>query len=426
MLAYSFYENDSRMLQYAKALVQRGDIVDVIALRREGQPDYEVLNGVNVFRIQSRTVDEYKARDHLVRILMFLLRAAIVLTKKHWRHPYQLIHVHSVPDFLVFAALIPRLSGTPVILDIHDILPEFYASKFKASPHSITLNILLFAERLSASFSNHVIIANHLWHKRLTSRSVPAIRCTPICNYPDMTVFSPHLRKRANGKFLITYPGTLNWHQGLDIAISAFAKIADLAPDAEFHIYGEGPVKPTLIEQASSLGLNGKVVFHDILPITEIAQVMADSDLAVVPKRASSPFGNEAASTKIAEFMCVGVPVIESRTRIGMFYENESRVRFFKSEDVDDLGNAIMELYRNPQLREQLTANAAQHVRMNNWNVKKHVYLQLVDMLVDTGQIFAPAQSGCLNPEGAPSVLRARFATHPSEFRVLCPDQDQE
>ena len=67
MLAYSFYENDSRMLQYAKALVQRGDVVDVIALRREGQPDYEVLNGVNVFRIQSRTVDEYKARDHLVQ-----------------------------------------------------------------------------------------------------------------------------------------------------------------------------------------------------------------------------------------------------------------------------------------------------------------------------------------------------------------------
>ena len=111
MLAYSFYENDSRMLQYATALVQRGDAVDVIALRREGQPDHEVLNGVNVFRIQSRTVNEYKARDHLVRILMFLLRAAVVLTRKHWRLPYQLIHVHSVPDFLVFAALVPRLPG---------------------------------------------------------------------------------------------------------------------------------------------------------------------------------------------------------------------------------------------------------------------------------------------------------------------------
>ena len=110
--------------------------------------------------------------------------------------------------------------------------------------------------------------------------------------------------------------------------------------------------------------------------------MMADSDLAVVPKRASSPFGNEAASTKIAEFMCVGVPVIESRTKIGMFYENESRVLFFNSEDVDDLGDAILELYRNPQLRQLLAANAAHHVRTNNWDVKKYEYLRLVDALV--------------------------------------------
>ena len=141
-----------------------------------------------------------------------------------------------------------------MILDIHDILPEFYASKFNASPDSVTFNILLFTERLSAAFSNHVIIANHLWHQRLISRSVPATRCTPICNYPDPKVFFPRPKRRTNGKFLITYPGTLNWHQGLDIAISAFAKIGEQIPDAEFHIYGEGPVKASLIEQASNAG----------------------------------------------------------------------------------------------------------------------------------------------------------------------------
>ena len=47
-----------------------------------------------------------------------------------------MIHVHSVPDFLVFAALVPKLLGARIILDIHDILPEFYASKFGASKDS--------------------------------------------------------------------------------------------------------------------------------------------------------------------------------------------------------------------------------------------------------------------------------------------------
>ena len=59
MLAYSFYESDTRILQYATALAKRGDTVDVLALRRDhDQPEFEVLNGVNVYRIQSRTVNE--------------------------------------------------------------------------------------------------------------------------------------------------------------------------------------------------------------------------------------------------------------------------------------------------------------------------------------------------------------------------------
>ena len=52
------------------------------------------------------------------------------LTREHIRERYDLIHVHSVPDFEVFAALFPKLTGSKVILDIHDIVPEFYAASF--------------------------------------------------------------------------------------------------------------------------------------------------------------------------------------------------------------------------------------------------------------------------------------------------------
>ncbi len=59
MVVYAFYENDTRVMQYADALVERGDRVDVIALRRsDALPEYEVLRGVHVHRIQSRTVNE--------------------------------------------------------------------------------------------------------------------------------------------------------------------------------------------------------------------------------------------------------------------------------------------------------------------------------------------------------------------------------
>lgn len=58
MLAYSFYESDTRIMQYTKALIERGDVVDVIALRRQGSSKFEILDGVNVNRIQLRQVNE--------------------------------------------------------------------------------------------------------------------------------------------------------------------------------------------------------------------------------------------------------------------------------------------------------------------------------------------------------------------------------
>lgn len=381
MLAYAFYESDTRIMQYARALVERGDSVDVIALRREGRLPFEVLDGVNVYRIQAREVNEKSWFDYLIRTVRFFFASAIFLTRKHLSSPYKLLHIHSVPDFLVFAAVVPKLLGARIILDIHDLLPELYSSKFGVSANSLSFRFQLFIEKLSIAFSDHVIVANHIWHKRLVSRSARSDKCTTFLNYADPGIFCPRPRTSPNGKFLITYPGTLSPHQGVDVAIRAFARIANAMPDAEFHIYGEGPAKPSLLRLTDGLGLSGRVVFHPSLPVREIAAVMAASDLAVVPKRASSAFGNEAVSTKITEFMSLGVPVIVSRTKVDTFYHDESRVKFFRSGDESDLASAILLLYHDPQLRKQLATNGLQYSQDNNWQKKKWDYLKLVDDL---------------------------------------------
>ncbi|MGD1102895.1 MAG: glycosyltransferase family 4 protein [Terriglobia bacterium] len=384
MLSYSFYRSDTRVQQYARALAERGDEVDVIALRREGYPTEEIVDGVKVHRIQVRRRDERGPLTHLYRIVRFLIHSSIIMTRWYRARPYELIHIHSVPDFLVLAALIPRLSGARVILDIHDILPEFYASKFRVSQSSFVFRVLKRIERWSIAFAHHVIIANHLWYERLISRSVKREKCTPICNYPDPHYFFPRPRTRTDGKFIMMYPGTLNWHQGLDVAVKAFAKIVEQAPNAEFHIYGEGPTAPMLTDLAQRLGLNGRIHFYETRPLQDIVQVMSQADLAVVPKRAES-FGNEAVSTKVLEFMALGVPVLESRTKVGTYYETDSRVMFFESENVDDLAKCMLLLIRDQQLRERLIANALEYVKENNWAVKKHEYLELVDSLTGLG-----------------------------------------
>lgn len=381
MLAYAFYESDTRIMRYAEALVQRGDQVDVIALRRETQSANEMVNGVNVFRIQRRLPNHTARASYVFEILQFLLRAMIGLTLKHLRRRYQVIHVHSVPDFLVFATWLPKLTGAKLILDIHDLLPELYASKYGIKHDSLAFKLLVLTERMSAAFADHVIAANDLWQEKLLSRSVSRGRCSTLVNVPDRGIFVRQGRTRVDQKFIIVYPGTLNWHQGLDIAIRAFNLIKNEIPEAEFHIYGEGPCQGSLVQLIEELGLRDRVFMKNFISTREIARVMENGDLAVVPKRKDG-FGNEAFSTKIMEFMALGVPVIVSDTQVDRYYFNDSLVRFFRSGDEHDLARSMLLLVNEPDLRERLVQNALEFVEHNNWGEKKSEYLTLVDSLV--------------------------------------------
>jgi glycosyltransferase involved in cell wall biosynthesis len=384
MLAYAFYEGNARIQQYTKALVEQGHCVDVFALRRDGEPAYAYVDGVHVYGIQKRSIDERLPITYLYRVLQFLIKSLIIVAKKHISSRYALVHVHSVPDFLVSAAAVPKLFGASVILDIHDILPEFYASKFGTGEDSLLFKMLVVVEKWSAAFADHVIIANDLWRRRLLGRSVAGGKCTAISNYPNSRVFRPNLRSRADRDmdFVMLYPGTLNWHQGLDVAIEAFAIVARQIPDAQFRIFGEGPTKSDLIRLSKELGLTGKVMFHSMVPLEQIATEMANADVAVVPKRASSPFGTEAASTKILEFMSVGVPVLVSKTKIDSYYHSDRTVMFFESENPESLADAILTIRSNDALRRSLVENAGRYARENCWDAKKGEYIGLVTSLI--------------------------------------------
>src|SRR5271154_7283853 len=152
MLGYTFYETDSRVRQYAHALAERGGEVDFIGLGRKGQPDEELVGGVRIFRIQRREFDETGKASYLFRLLRFLSTSSMLTSIRHLRNRYDLIHIHSVPDFLVFAAWLPKLTGAKVVLDIHDVIPEFYATKFNTPPGSFSFRALLLVEKLCAAF----------------------------------------------------------------------------------------------------------------------------------------------------------------------------------------------------------------------------------------------------------------------------------
>src|SRR5260370_9316973 len=295
MVGFSFYDGDNRVMRYAETLAARGDHVDVISLVRPGQSSREIVRGVNVFRVQGRVINERGKWDYFWRVLSFFFRSIFLLTRNHLKDRYDLVHIHSVPDFMVFTALVPKLLGTKVILDIHDVLPEFYASKFRTSHSSVVFKTLLWIERVSAAFADHVIISNDIWLKKFTARSSSPGKCSTLLYFPCPAIFRRNGRTPNDSKFIILYPGTLSWHQGLDIAIRAFHLGRNELTNAEFHIYATGSARDSLLQLFEELDLTDRVAIKESFPLPQFPRVMENADLGIVPKR-KDRFGNEAFS----------------------------------------------------------------------------------------------------------------------------------
>jgi glycosyltransferase involved in cell wall biosynthesis len=396
MLVHNTYETDNRVRRYAEALAKRGDQVEVIALTGGTGPMIsEEINGVTVFRVQNRVRNERGKWTYAWRLMRFLLVSSIFMSKRHHRIKYDVVHVHNLPDFLVFAAWYPKMTGARIILDIHDIVPELFANKFDTKPGNLYIALLKFIEKASAAFVDYVIVSNHLWYEKLLSRSVPKEKCSVFLNHVDPALFYRRERTRTDDKIIVIFPGSFQWHQGLDIAIEAFALVQKRVANCEFHIYGGGDEKTELIALTEKLGLNDKVKIFNSAPLETIADLISNADLGVVPKRADS-FGNEAYSTKIMEFMSQGVPVVVSRTKIDNFYFDNSVVRFFTSGDVKALAEAMCDVIENAGLREKLIAGGYRYVDLHSWDRRKSEYLNLVDAL--STQVFSSTGSQAIEP----------------------------
>jgi glycosyltransferase involved in cell wall biosynthesis len=389
MVAHTIYESDNRVMRYAETLVKRGHEVDVISLGKGGQSRESGVDGVRVLRVQNRSSNESLV-GYPFRIVSFLVRTAVILCWRHMRQRYDVIHVHSVPDFLVFSAIVPKLAGAKVILDIHDVLPEFFASKFRVGEHSALFRFLVIVERMSARFADHVLVANHLWQQKLLSRSVQSGKVTTIQNTPDRAIFKHDGRTRTeDGKFVLVYPGSLNSHQGVDVAIRSMPSILREVPEAELHVYGRGSAKEDLIRLVVQLALQESVYIRTELPSREIVRVIENADVGVEPKRATL-FADEAFSTKIFEYMAMGIPAVASSTKVHRYYLDDSLLMFFPDGNSEELARCIVTLAKDPKLRARYVQKGLEFVNQNDWETQIPAYLQVLEALTKSPTAQAP------------------------------------
>jgi glycosyltransferase involved in cell wall biosynthesis len=381
MVAYTKYESDGRVRRYAEALASRGDLVDIIAYTTGDSPlNVTQLNGVNVYHVFKREPEGPSKWAYVWRLLRFLFAAVYQVLKLHRSVRYDVIHVHNPPDFMVLAAWWPKHTGAKVIIDIHDIVPEFFVSKFGANPNGWYVKFTKAVEKFSIALADHVIVSNHIWQETLIQRCATREKSSVFVNNVDPAIFYRRARTRTDDKPIVIFPGSFQWHQGLDLAIDAFAIVKKKLTNAEFHLYGGGGNTEELLQQIKALGLSDSVKYHGSLSLDKIVDVIANADLGVVPKRANS-FGNEAYSTKIMEFMSQGVPVVASRTKIDSLYFDDTVIRFFESGNIEELAKAMIEVLENQALRESLVREGLAYAEQHGWERRKKEYFNLVDSL---------------------------------------------
>jgi len=386
IIVHKNYYFDTRIRRYAESLLKCGFQVDVICPPQEYEKSFEVIKGLKVYTIPIH----HRQRGPIGYVLEYGLSFflyCIYLMFLHIKNQYQFIHVHNLPDLLVFSALIPRIFGTPLILDIHDPMPELFISKYGEGAHKLIYRLIVLQEKLSCMLANAVITANSIFKQNIIARGTPAEKITVINNYPDLKIFNRssyiNARKARKEAFTLIYPGTIAPRYGLETAIRALPLLVTRIPNISLVIIGpEAPHKEQLKQLVEKLGLSSHTVFLPLAKNEEMPQRIAQADIGIYPALCDAHM-NIATPTKVLEYAAMGIPIISSRLRIMEEIFGNSSIMMFEPEDVNQFAQCVIKLYENPSLREELVLKADQKfVQKCCWENEVQKYLALLNQLI--------------------------------------------
>lgn len=383
MVAFTHYTSDSRVRREAEALAQRGDTVDVISLEEEGLSSGSSVNGVTVLSIRTGRYRGGSSRRYMLKYLSFFFRAAYMLTRRHFIRRYDVVQVHTMPDFMVFTAILPRLFGAKVLLDVHDLMPELYMSKSGVSSKHPIIRLITWIECMSVRFADRAI-AVHEPHRQALLRHGCPNKFDVVINLPDLNVFGePRLKPRLpDGKFRLMYHGTIAPRHGLAVAIEAVGLARESIPGLELCIYGDGDDRARLVALVEAADLGNTVKFSDgMVPLKELPARIRETDLGIVPLL-DDVFTRYMLPVKLLEYVGLGVPVLASRTDTIIHYCSEDMVALCEPGNAKVLAARIVELYSHPEQLVALVDNAAEFRERMTWEQEKSKYYAIVDRLV--------------------------------------------
>ena len=356
VLLFSHYPADPRPRRATEALAAQGVTIDLICLRdSDSDPAHQTYGNINVTRVGLK-------RHRGGRVAYIAQYAAFVLTcffRLAWRsltRRYHFVHVHNMPDVLVFSAMVPKLLGAKVILDLHDPMPELMRTIFKLPEESFSVAMLKRLEKWSIRFADLVLTVNLACKKIYSSRSCEPHKIKVVINSPDDDVFQlQRIDANGNGKngngsnpFVILYHGSLVHRNGFDLALESLEKVRTTIPSVRLKVCGKRTAFfEEVMKSAQQRGLDRNVDYLGPCNVNEIVEAIGNCDLGIIPNHRNI-FTEINTPTRIFEYLALAKPVIAPKTRGIQDYFGDNDLIFFDLGDANDLARKIEFAYSHP------------------------------------------------------------------------------
>jgi glycosyltransferase involved in cell wall biosynthesis len=377
MIANTRYESDARVRRAARALAERGHHVDFFAVsggrpRKGGNEQFLRLRRLRIRR-QHAAVGRY-----VFEYGVFFAWSMTLVSILHMRRRYDIVYVHNMPNFLVFAGLVPKIGGAKIVLDVHDPAAELLAS-LRGSELPAWLRVLAWAEeRASLAFADAVVTVSEPMRERLSAMFGGPV--TVVMNLPDTAVTPPVDAVGPDRRNRIVYSGSIAHRNGVDLIVRALSLLEGEFPGLRLRIVGDGPATESVRGLADELGVTDRVEFAGFVTNDEIPFLVSGAAAGISPQRADA-FGSFVFSMKVAEYITVGLPVICSAISTMRHYFSDDELFFFEPGSADDLARAIRDLLNDPALAEKRTARGRLRLDQLDWPAQKEALVHMVETL---------------------------------------------
>ncbi len=376
---------DRRVWLECQALCAAGYEVSVVCPKGKGDPAYQELDGVHLFK--------YRAFPPITRQVMFLaeyaysILATLVQLVRAWRRkPFGVVQVCNPPDVL-WAAVLPFmvLFGVRMVYDQHDLCPELYRSRF-AAPSALPYHALLLAERITYLLSAHVIATNESYRRVALDRGgkrpvdVTVVRTGPDPNRMRRGERDEALRRGYD--HLLVYLGVMGPQDGVDLALRAMHRIVHVRhrTDVALTLIGDGDAARGLRSLATELGLDGYVEFTGRAPDELVARLLSTADIGLSPDP-KNPLNDVSTMNKTMEYMAFELPVVAFdlvETRVSA----EDAAVYVEPNRVDHYANTILELLDDEVRRKKLGTSGRRRVEeVLAWSHQIPLYVGVYDRL---------------------------------------------